>query len=176
MKKTFGVLIIGIIGSIIASFIYDSIKDQPLLSTLETALLFLKNFIVLILSIKVSLWKILGIAVLLISAIKGYHFFQSRKTPKPPDYTSYVEDQFHSWVWKWDWKYDFQTESWVVTNLVPYCDDCLVRLIDRSNYLRANAECPNCKNRYSSAYDNYEYNDSILNLIYGKIENNEYAS
>ena len=176
MKKTLGALSIGIIGSIIGSFIYDSIVDQPIFSSLETTIIFFKSTIGSFLSLKISLWIIILSLFLVVVSKRIYNLLQTRKIPTPPKYTDYKKDKFHDWIWKWNWEYDSNEDAWIITNLVPYCPECNVRLIDRSHSLEAIAECPSCKKRFKSSNSKFEDSESTLNLIYSNIENENYKT
>lgn len=157
--------------SIIASFIYDFIKSEPILTSFYSAILFIVNEVLHFLSLQVTVWWILVFLMLLFLTSRLVDKLTTETVPEPPEFTNYTEDRFHQWLWKWTWEWDFNSKKWFVDNLTPFCADCNVRLVDRSNYLRSISHCPSCNQRFESTYNNYEYKDEIINLIHGKIEN-----
>ena len=183
MKENIGFLsyavitiVLGVIASIIGTFIYDYFQSEPLFSSLPTLYTFLVNGLVNILTFKFSFWHLLVFLFLAVSISTGVKYFSKVEIPEAPEYANYTEEQFHEWTWRWNWEWNPQAEVWEVTNLTPYCSDCNVRLVDRSNNLRSNAECPSCNERFSSAHHNFEHIDSILSLIYSRIENNNFET
>ena len=157
--------------SVIASFVYDFIKSEPILTSLYSVILFIVNGVLHFLSLQITVWWILVFLTVLFLASRIVDKLTTEVVPEPPEFTNYTEDRFHQWLWKWTWKWNSQSKKWFVDNLTPYCTDCNVRLVDRSNYLSSMAHCPNCNQRFESAHNNFEYREEIINLIHGKIEN-----
>lgn len=169
--------VITIILSIIASVIYDVLKSEPVFSSVLVGFSFLFKSLITFLSFKIPIWSFLVALLGFSSIILVWKYFSLEKIPTPPDFVKeYTEDEFHNWLWKWDWAWDFESHTWQINNLTPYCSDCEVRLVDRSNPLSNMAECPNCRSRYSSNRGNFETYDSITNLILGKIEKEEFKT
>lgn len=88
----------------------------------------------------VGLVAILGLVVLLKSAISG--ILAIGKRPLPPAYTTYNEDLMDGVLWRWQWT------KGQVTNIWCFCPDCDAQLVYDPRGARYNGEahliCENC--------------------------------
>jgi len=158
-----------------SNWLYANFKTIPVLNSVLSFFIIIKNFITSILRYKIEVWIVLVIAAF---AILLLYLLKNVNIEKPPAYATYTEDQFKSWVWRW--QYD---SLWQVSNLAPYCPVCKVELITRSiqhrdMYWPAHAMCPKCERQWDKPSISYptskqnpptEYINETQNLIEARI-------
>jgi hypothetical protein len=172
MKKTWNnVWLIAIVGGALATLLADFLKQVPLFSTLKIVF----NFLLLIITFKISLWVIILLAV----TFSGFYIFLKRT--KKDEYNnvpflSYNEDNFKL-KWKWSWELN-SSNKWEVIDLRSYCPHCDALLAySQGLFSDATAKCPNCNSVFGVGRVNpIDNTDDVKLLIYGKAEKLESSS
>lgn len=161
-----GVVLLGII----SCFIYDYIKNKPLLSSITGFYNSVSGFFIGFVHIDIRLW-------IALTAIAAYAILKKiiknlLASPPLPDFIAYKKDVFHFWIWRWD--YEFVNGSWMAKDLTPYCPECDVELSLGQNIYRTWATCPKKKNSFEQSNNQYESADDVEKLIRAKINKMEY--
>ena len=134
------------LATVLGTLAYDKVKDKPILTTIIIWLNWVWKIILSIFTFKVAIWAIVLVTISLY-CLRRTHLNFSKKTP--PDHAKYTQDRFYNWIWKWDWKYDGVQQTWYVANLQPYCQTCNTQLVNKTNFVDVQYECPRCKSFYS---------------------------
>lgn len=167
LKGTTGTVFLGLV----TSFIYDWIKEKPLLSTVRSIFKSIWDFIYQLLITELKIWWILAVFILIKTFQVLYKNYIKSKTPSlPENLENYVSDSFKNWNWKWDWKWDGKKNRWRVESLWPYCKVCDIKLLDKSTLLNELVECPKCRERFTNNRD-FDDHDGVETVIYHNIEN-----
>ncbi len=126
--------------SLICSFIYDGIKDLPILSTFIDISKFVW-FNIFMLPIK--LWIILLIGLFFFVLKRRTH--QIIKTNKnSPFFKGYTKENIDTIEWTWKWDYDHQRQSNHVSDLKPICNVCSTKMYENPHF-QMTWNCPRCK-------------------------------
>ncbi len=163
------------IAGIAVSLICDWLKSKPILSTIFSWLMRIKDIATSFFGYKIPIW-IIALAIILIYLISRIKFNISQKAL--PDYWSYKQDRFYNWIWKWDWDFDSVEKKWYMVNLQPYCPKCNTQFVNKSNHLDIAYECPRCKDYFSSRGLNYghppEDKQNVEALIIDNVQKRNY--
>lgn len=159
----------GGVSSLLFSFIYDWVKDKPLLSTAVTCLKWLWKTLINFLALELKVWWLLSIIIIM--RIVYLIYKNTNKEAPKPEYINYTSERFKNWIWRWDWYYDAYQKNWLVTNMAAYCPNDDVQLLNKSDMLRQRAVCPKCDTWYGDDYNLPSVEDTagIKTLIYDKV-------
>lgn len=172
LKGATGTIVLGII----TSFVYDWIKDKPILSTITSIFKSIWEFLVQLMQVELKIWWIvLGLTVYLIGQ-KGVREYRKSITPElPENLKNYVSASFRNWNWKWGWQWDGRNKKWIVKNLWPYCKKCDIELLDKSDIINKAIECPKCRQRFTNNLD-CDDPEGVRTIIYDNIKKNRTIS
>lgn len=162
-----------IIFGIISSFIYDLIKEKPILSTLSSIFETIANFLSKILQTELKVWWILVLLIaykLMQLIIKEYH--NSIIPDLPSNIKDYKKDTFTNWIWKWEWKWRPNEKKWIIENLRAYCKNCDIKLLDKSSLFDTTMQCPKCQKKFESSHGKTDDFEGVKTVIYDNIEKN----
>lgn len=125
-----------IVLALIASFIYDGIKQLPLLSGLNA---FVSWFWSDVIRLKIELWLIV---------ISFFVFYLINKLNNAkrnlPDFKNYKKDQFDGYTWIWEWSY-ISGKGWQTKDITPLCPNCQTTMRYWFGLLNNyQASCPRC--------------------------------
>jgi len=150
-----------IVLGIIANFIYDSVKQIPVLGAVTHFFKLLYELGVRVLDWEIKLWVILLIVA---SVFMLRMLVRSANADTKPAFTKYKKDKFRVWIWKWNWRSG--ENGWRIIDLRPFCPDCDVELVDKSYSGHISNICPKCQLNYR--FDEPE--EEISRLIAAKVE------
>ncbi|MEH6770046.1 hypothetical protein [Maribacter arcticus] len=169
LKGTSGTIILGLI----TSFIYDFVKEKPILSTISSIFKSIWNFIYQILDTELKIWWILLVVIVIkIFQKVSKEYSKSKKPSLPDNLKNYVKDDFTNWNWKWEWNWDGDKNKWVIKSLWPYCKKCDIKLLIKSSVYDSAMECPKCKTRFESIHRETDDYDGVKAVIYDNVEKN----
>jgi len=155
------------------SFIYDWIKEKPILTTVSSIFTSIWKFLIQILRAELKVWWVVLALTLYLVGKKIMSDYRRSITPELPEkYKSYVRESFTNWNWKWVWKWDGNRKEWDIKNLWPYCKKCDIELLNKSDLLYHVWQCPRCCKSYE--YNNRETDDydSVKAVIKNNIARN----
>jgi hypothetical protein len=159
--------LVGVIGGIITSYVYDFINSQPWSSTLNNVSIYLVSLVSSNLGIDLKLWwfyLLLGLIILM-----PVVFYLINKRTIPPEIANYTEDQFKNWYWRWEWTWNSVINQWEVKNLTPFCPDCNTELLNKSSFKASMAVCPQCHRRFDAQLGEYDEAKEIEYIIHKKL-------
>jgi hypothetical protein len=158
--------------SIISSAIYDFIKSKPFLSSLFSFFKFIWNFTIRILESEIKLWWI--ILIIILYKIIGLFIrkYKKDKVPETAKYSDYKRERFKNWIWKWDWKWN--GERWRISNLYPYCPNCDIELLNKSDILHQKIVCPRCNAQFTDYDHNIDDTEGVKAMIYDNVKKENY--
>ena len=143
-----GSIVLGILGN----FLYDYVKQVPILGSITKLF---KNLYLLITDTQIKLWAVLVLAVLIFLMT---YFVKWIKKKIQQDYASYTTDIFRILRWRWKWRRS--AGNWQPVNLQSYCPPCDIELVKRKGINK----CPGCNRRYRD-----ELKEDIINLIKARV-------
>ena len=166
LKGTAGTIILGLI----TSFVYDFIKEKPILSTIASIFKSIWDFLYQILDAELKIWWI----ILLVIGIKLFQklskeYYKSKIPSLPENLKNYVNDNFSNWLWKWEWNWHGDSKKWIITSLRPYCKKCDIELLNKSNVFDYAMECPKCRTRFESTRRETDDYDGVKAVIYDNV-------
>lgn len=159
-------LVTGIVGSVIASLIYDAIKNYSFLSTIISVLKFLWSILEYLLTFNIKVWWLLIFTLLTWIVWKILSTKNSTDSSNPP-YYNYKTDKFKKWNWSWNWRFDSTHNAWIISNLKAHCPKCNTPMIDYSKWHVVSFGCPRCdyKARDSDCDEPHKVEQVILDNI-----------
>jgi len=158
---TVSAIALGVAGN----FVYDYIKDVPVIGYIFHVLKWAYEFVTGTLNWAVKVWAVVFFGLTVYGCYYAVLFI--RKRIKPPFY-NYRQDTFRKWLWKWDWEYT--KGKWQVANLRPYCKPCDVELVEMGDLNSSKSKCPSCERdeRYQ------ELPEEIIRLIRARVDKKAY--
>lgn len=143
IKSPWGISIGTALFSLLLTMGYDYSKRKPILSTIWNILVWIWDFIIIILNFNLKVWWIILAIGLYIFVIYLIDKFKKEETFKP-DFYSYREGRFKRWKWTWEWKWNQLKNAWTIYNLRANCPNCDTPMIEHSSMYGLSYDCPRC--------------------------------
>lgn len=172
-----------LIGGLIVSFIYDLIKDLPLLSSLVNlskyvwfGLGWIVTSLIELVNYSVRIWVVIFVVILVYIANVIIRNATKTKMPPKPDYFNYNEQLFRNWRWRWEWIWINSEKKWVPGNFSRFCPTCDTELLDTTAFMPSynTARCARCNRNYSSYNNEYDYGEEVKAIVEDNIRKGDY--
>jgi len=106
----------------IGTLAYDSYKDQNLFTTVNNTFSVVKDYTLIFLTYKVSLFWILLFLILSITIIRFVSKFKKDALNQTFPYEAYTTDRLKKW--RWSWRYNIYNNKISIIDLRPHCPHC----------------------------------------------------
>lgn len=149
------------------TILIDSLKNKPILSTIDQVFHFIWICIISVLNFNLRVWWLLvGLAVIIIIL----YFISKDQGEIKPDFYDYKEGILKQWKWTWKWERNSYKKAWEITDMQAHCPRCDTFLIHYTNhfYDSENYNCPRCN--FNADSDQCEDEGKIRVLICDNIE------
>jgi len=140
-KSPFVLSLVTSIPPFLLTVCYDYFKDKPVFTTFFSILKWLGKFLWSILNFDLKVWWVVLSIIIFFFIIIIITRFQKEDVPL---FLSYKEDKFKNWKWTWDWRFSNRKKAWTISNMQAHCPNCDTSMIDRSDSIWINFECPRC--------------------------------
>lgn len=144
--------------SMIASFLYDFWKDEPVLSTLNTIFKWVWENV---LNANLKIWVII-IMLFFIYTIRKLISAILKKEEKTISFLDYTTDFIKGTQWKWKWANNM-FEGPVIVELTVICEKCQTSMERNSD--SHFARCPRCDHRQKYYQDTFDIKAIILDNV-----------
>ncbi|MBO9682274.1 MAG: hypothetical protein J7502_06340 [Flavisolibacter sp.] len=161
MKKVYNILTSTLIGiillSVFSNWVYDKVKDIPVLSWIAKVFVWIRAG----LNYEVRIWIVLLVLFLLISILGFIGISKSNSSPTFLNWKSGVLEK-----WKWSWEWTMKSGGWDVTRLTAHCPTDDTHMIPQKSIYGDQYYCPRCKTNYEVAIGkHFESKEDIHALI-----------
>jgi phage FluMu protein Com len=156
-----------IIGTPIASILYDLSKNKPLLSTIFFLVKWLYTAIITVLTYSIPVYVILIILfVLALIALGDIYIGNRNRKPILPEFINYKTDTLKYFKWSWDWYFNSLHNYWEIKDLNIHCSKCGTKMLTYKSYGNyVQYQCPRCNFQIDSTQQNFEHEHIIDALI-----------
>jgi len=174
IKKEYKVAIVSAVAGVIATGIYDFIKEKPILSTLWSGLKWIWNTIF---EAQFTVWQFLLFIIILLALLlfilwlttKGVNSSSNAGTA---NWLAYEEDTIDGTTWKWNWEKGL-SGKYEAKHLRPLCHNCGTSMQFYEGSWDTYYECPRCDERLKRVKSKYKVESIILDNVHrGKLPPN----
>lgn len=139
---------------------YDMLRNKPVLSTIESVVVAIWQFLLSCLNFELRVWWVLVGIIILFAILWIVAKISDANSENEPKFLRYSSDSFDDWCWEWWWEKNYYGE-YDIKGLHPVCPLCKTPLV-AANDFHSGVICPRCKHRPNDLHTNEQ---SILTLI-----------